>query len=60
LLTRRGAGLAVAAAEISAEHLTRLLTDPGLRTAAQEVSAEIAGMPAPATVVPDLEALART
>jgi len=60
LLTRRGAGLGVAAAEISAEHLMRLLTDPRLLTAAQQVSAEIAAMPAPMTVVPDLEALART
>lgn len=60
LLTRRGAGLAVAAADISAGHLTRLLADPGLRTAAQQVSAEIAGMPAPTTVVPELEALTRT
>jgi hypothetical protein len=60
LLTRRGAGLAAAAADISADHLTRLLTDPGLRTAAQQVSAEIAAMPAPTTVVPKLEALTRT
>jgi UDP:flavonoid glycosyltransferase YjiC (YdhE family) len=60
LLTRRGAGLAAAAADISAGHLTRLLTDPGLCIAAQQVSAEIAAMPAPPTVVPELEALTRT
>jgi UDP:flavonoid glycosyltransferase YjiC (YdhE family) len=57
LLARRGAGLAVEAKAITAADLTRLLTDPALRTAAQEVAAEIAAMPAPATVVGELEAL---
>jgi UDP:flavonoid glycosyltransferase YjiC (YdhE family) len=60
LLTRRRAGLAVTAAEISDAHLIRLLTDAGLRTAAQQVSAEIAAMPAPTTLVPELEALVTT
>jgi UDP:flavonoid glycosyltransferase YjiC (YdhE family) len=60
LLARRGAGLAVEADAITAEHLTRLITDTGLRAAAQEVSAEIAGMPAPPTLVPRLEAQVRT
>jgi UDP:flavonoid glycosyltransferase YjiC (YdhE family) len=58
LLTRRGAGLAVAAADITPAHLNRLLTDAGLRSAAQEVSVELAAMPEPATLVPVLEALA--
>jgi hypothetical protein len=57
LLAKRGAGLAVAAKAISASDLTRLLTDDTLRTAAQEVAAEIAAMPAPAAVVPSLERL---
>jgi UDP:flavonoid glycosyltransferase YjiC (YdhE family) len=58
LLAKRGAGLAVEAKAISAADLTRLLTDETLRAAAQEVAAEIAAMPAPATVVPALERLA--
>jgi UDP:flavonoid glycosyltransferase YjiC (YdhE family) len=57
LLAKRGAGLAVEAKAISAADLTRLLTDDALRTAAQEVAAEIAAMPAPATVVPALARL---
>jgi UDP:flavonoid glycosyltransferase YjiC (YdhE family) len=57
LLAKRGAGLAVEAKAITAADLTRLLTDDTLRTAAQEVAAEIAAMPAPATVVPALEKL---
>ena len=57
LLARRGAGLAVEAKAIGAAHLTRLLTDPSLRAAAGEVAAEIAAMPAPETVVPELERL---
>jgi hypothetical protein len=58
LLAKRGAGLAVEAKAINAADLTRLLTDEALRTAAREVAAEIAAMPAPATVVPSLERLA--
>jgi UDP:flavonoid glycosyltransferase YjiC (YdhE family) len=57
LLAERGAGLAVAAKAITADDLTRLLTDDALRITAQEVAAEIAEMPAPATVVPALEGL---
>jgi len=57
LLARRGAGLAVEAKAITAAHLIRLVSDDSLRTAAQEVAAEIAAMPAPATVVPSLEKL---
>ena len=60
LVERRGAGLAVAAKAITAAHLTRLITDTGLRRAAQEVSAEIAAMPAPATLVPALAALVKS
>jgi UDP:flavonoid glycosyltransferase YjiC (YdhE family) len=60
LVERRGAGLAVAANAIGPEHLTRLISDGGLRAAAQEVSAEIAAMPDPATLVPELTGLVRT
>jgi UDP:flavonoid glycosyltransferase YjiC (YdhE family) len=59
LVARRGAGLAVEARAISAPALTRLISDPGLRTAAQEVRAEMNAMPAPAELVADLEALVR-
>ncbi|MFI7600169.1 glycosyltransferase [Actinoplanes sp. NPDC049681] len=58
LLAQRGAGLAVKAKAIGAADLNRLVTDDGLRRAAQEVAAEIAAMPAPAAVVPTLERLA--
>jgi UDP:flavonoid glycosyltransferase YjiC (YdhE family) len=58
LLARRGAGLAVAAKAITAADLNRLLSDGPLRAAAQEVAAEIAAMPAPEEVVPELEKLA--
>jgi UDP:flavonoid glycosyltransferase YjiC (YdhE family) len=57
LLAARGAGLAVEAKAITAADLTRLLTDSGLRAAAREVALEIAAMPAPVTVVPELEKL---
>jgi UDP:flavonoid glycosyltransferase YjiC (YdhE family) len=59
LLAARGAGLAVDAKAISADHLRRLLTDEGLRAAAREVAAEIAAMPRPESVVPELEKLVR-
>jgi UDP:flavonoid glycosyltransferase YjiC (YdhE family) len=55
LLARRGAGLAVDAKSITAADLTRLLSDESLKVAAQQVAAEIAAMPDPATVVPSLE-----
>jgi UDP:flavonoid glycosyltransferase YjiC (YdhE family) len=57
LLARRGAGLAVEAKAITPADLTRLLTDESLRTAAREVAAEIAEMPAPETLIPELEKL---
>jgi UDP:flavonoid glycosyltransferase YjiC (YdhE family) len=57
LLARRGAGLSVEAKAITAADLTRLLTDESLRTAAQQVAAEIAAMPAPEAVVAELERL---
>jgi len=55
LIARRGAGLA--ATDVTADLLTRLVTDPALATAAREVSAEVAAMPAPARLVARLETL---
>jgi UDP:flavonoid glycosyltransferase YjiC (YdhE family) len=60
LVARRGAGLAVEARAISAAALIRLISYPALRTAAQEVRAEMAAMPAPAELVADMEALVRS
>jgi UDP-glucoronosyl and UDP-glucosyl transferase len=57
LVAARGAGLCVAAGEMTAAHLTALITRGDLRAAAREVAAEIAAMPAPAERVADLEAL---
>jgi UDP:flavonoid glycosyltransferase YjiC (YdhE family) len=57
LLARRGAGLAVEAKAITAADLTRLLTDASLKAAAGEVRDEIAAMPAPSALVPELEKL---
>ncbi|WBB68195.1 nucleotide disphospho-sugar-binding domain-containing protein [Micromonospora sp. WMMD812] len=57
LVARRGAGLAVPPRDITAETLTRLVTDPALRAAAREVSREIAAMPPPADLVARLEDL---
>jgi hypothetical protein len=59
LLAKRGAGLAVEAKAITAADLHRLLTDAALRTAAQDVAAEIAAMPAPEEVVGVLAGLIR-
>jgi len=59
LVADRGAGLSVAADAITAAILTRLISDETLAAAAREVSGEIAAMPPPAELVPDLEALVR-
>lgn len=58
LVARRGAGLAVPARELRAADLTRLATDPALRAAAAEVSAEMAAMPAPEALAARLVELA--
>ncbi|MEJ2856088.1 MULTISPECIES: nucleotide disphospho-sugar-binding domain-containing protein [unclassified Saccharothrix] len=55
LVAERGAGLAER--EVTAEVLTRLVTDPALAAAAREVSAEMAAMPVPEDLVPRLEGL---
>ena len=59
LVAARGAGLAVPQDEISTETLHRLVSDPALRQASQEVAAEIAAMPAPADLVEPVLAVAR-
>jgi UDP:flavonoid glycosyltransferase YjiC (YdhE family) len=56
LVAARGAGLGVPLAELSTESLMRLVGEPGLRSAAGEVAAEIAGMPHPEAVVEELVA----
>ncbi|MEO3778846.1 nucleotide disphospho-sugar-binding domain-containing protein [Micromonospora sp. B11E3] len=57
LIAARGAGLAAPGRRITAALLTRLVTDASLAEAARQVSREIADRPAPADLVPRLEAL---
>ncbi|WP_146765268.1 nucleotide disphospho-sugar-binding domain-containing protein, partial [Micromonospora saelicesensis] len=57
LVARRGAGLALRPRDITARALTQLLTDERLRTAAAQVSREIAEMPPPTDLVARLTAL---
>jgi UDP:flavonoid glycosyltransferase YjiC (YdhE family) len=59
LVAARGAGLAVPQDEIDPQTLLRLVSDPALRQASQEVAAEIAAMPAPADLVEPVLAVAR-
>jgi len=49
-----------AADEVDAALLRRLIEDDDLRAAADEVRAELGGMPSPADVVPRLAELAAT
>ena len=58
LVAARGAGLAADLDELRRPLLDRLVDDPGLRTSAAEVAAEMAAMPHPAELVPRLAALA--
>lgn len=51
-IARRGTGIAVESDQLTSALLETVLTDPGLRQAAHDVSAEIAGLPAPADLVP--------
>ncbi|SCG45367.1 nucleotide disphospho-sugar-binding domain-containing protein [Micromonospora halophytica] len=57
LVAARGAGLAAPVRAVTAALLTRLVTDGALASAAREVAGEMATMPAPAELVPRLEAL---
>ncbi|WP_089403034.1 glycosyltransferase [Geodermatophilus saharensis] len=58
LVAVRGAGIATEPGEVTPAQLERLAADPALASAAREVAAEIAAMPAPADVVPALLSLA--
>ena len=58
LVAARGAGLAVPVRDLDAAVLQRLVTDEGLAAAAGEVRAEMAALPHPAELVPDVVALA--
>ncbi|MCW3815237.1 DUF1205 domain-containing protein [Micromonospora sp. DR5-3] len=57
LAANRGAGIAAPAGGISADVLTRLVTDTQLAAAARQVSREIAAMPPPAELVARIESL---
>lgn len=59
LVARRGVGLSVPAAQITARHLEQLAGDRALTAASREVADEIAAMPAPADLVAELTALTR-
>ncbi|MFB9928618.1 glycosyltransferase [Amycolatopsis halotolerans] len=56
-IVARGAGMACALDMLDAAVLRRLVTDEALRTAAQEVRAELADMPKPSQVVKRFEEL---
>lgn len=58
LVAARGAGVAVDLDELTPDVLRRLVDEPRLATAAREVAAEIAAMPAPAELVGPLTELA--
>ncbi len=58
LVTRSGAGEQVKAEDLDAARLTNLLTDIAKRSAAAKIVDELAGLPSPADVVPELVALA--
>lgn len=58
LVSRRGAGLAVPARDIVAAHLKKLVNDASLAAQASAVRTEMAAMPAPEELVPQLEQLA--
>ncbi|WP_199444323.1 nucleotide disphospho-sugar-binding domain-containing protein [Umezawaea beigongshangensis] len=59
LLQDRGVGRWVTPDELDGEAIERLLSDEGARAAAREVREEMAGMPAPLSLVERVEALAR-
>jgi UDP:flavonoid glycosyltransferase YjiC (YdhE family) len=59
LLAKAGAGAMVRPTDLDADRLGELLDGTSMRAAAQAVSAEMAGQPTPAELVPDIIALAR-
>ncbi|GAB2551873.1 glycosyltransferase [Nocardia heshunensis] len=56
LIQARGCGLSAPPRRITAAHITRLITDPGLAAAAGEVAAEMAAMPTLDDIAAELEA----
>ncbi|HEY0806008.1 MAG TPA: nucleotide disphospho-sugar-binding domain-containing protein, partial [Pseudonocardiaceae bacterium] len=58
-VAKSGAGAVVAPTDLDADRLGELLDGTSMRAAAQAVSAEMAGQPTPAELVPDIIALAR-
>jgi UDP:flavonoid glycosyltransferase YjiC (YdhE family) len=58
LLRKRGLGVVTTPGEVDAELIRTVLFDDGMRTAAAEVKAEVASLPTPADLVPQLEKLA--
>ncbi|MBA8923828.1 UDP:flavonoid glycosyltransferase YjiC (YdhE family) [Kutzneria viridogrisea] len=59
-VAQRGTAMVRELAEVDQECLRRLLEDTAMRTAAGEVAAEMYAMPAPASIVPELERLVTT
>ncbi|MCU7827031.1 nucleotide disphospho-sugar-binding domain-containing protein [Kitasatospora sp. DSM 101779] len=57
VLTSTGAALRSASEDVDTDLLARLVTDPALRAAAARLRARNDDLPAPAAVVPDIEAL---
>ncbi|MER5866089.1 glycosyltransferase [Kitasatospora sp. NPDC002040] len=57
-MTATGAALSSASAEVDTPLLTRLVSDPALRSAAAALQAENDALPSHAAVVPEIEALA--
>ncbi|MFE3189690.1 glycosyltransferase [Nocardia sp. NPDC059240] len=56
LIQARGCGLSVPPRRITAAHITRLITEAGLASAAREVAAEMAAMPTLDDIAAELEA----
>lgn len=58
VIAKAGAGAVVQPADLDADRIAELIADVPMRTAAQGISAEMAGQPAPADLVPRIIALA--
>ena len=59
IIAKSGVGAVVTPTELDADRLGELLGDTSMRAAAKAISAEMAGQPTPADLVPDMIALAR-
>ncbi|HEX3591235.1 MAG TPA: nucleotide disphospho-sugar-binding domain-containing protein [Pseudonocardiaceae bacterium] len=58
VVAKAGAGAVVTPNDLDADRITELLAATQLRTAAQEIAAEMAAMPAPAQLVPEIVGVA--